>query len=84
MDNSAIASEGGAGIKAAQVLVDQHVQVLLTPRLGENAAAVLRAADIALYATQGQSLQANLQAYRSGELTALADIHPGFHGQGGN
>ena len=38
IDNSAAASTGGAGIKAAQIIVDNKADVLLTPRLGENAA----------------------------------------------
>ena len=38
IDNSAAASQGGAGIKAAQTVVDQNVEALLTPQCGENAA----------------------------------------------
>ena len=32
LDNSAAASTGGAGIKAAQTIVDNNANVLLTPR----------------------------------------------------
>ena len=34
IDNSAAASTGGAGIKAAQIIVDNKASALLTPRLG--------------------------------------------------
>ena len=51
LDNGAVASTGGAGIKAAQTIVDHNVSVLLTPRCGENAAAVLKAAEIKIYKT---------------------------------
>ena len=44
LDNSAAASTGGAGIKAAQMIVDHKVNALLAPRCGENAANVLKAA----------------------------------------
>jgi Uncharacterized conserved protein len=36
LDNSAAASTGGAGIKAAQMIADNKVNILLTPRLGEK------------------------------------------------
>ena len=83
LDNSAAASQGGAGIKAAQILVDHGTKVLLTPRCGENAAAVLKAADIELYKTIGDSVEENLRAFQAGELPELNDIHPGFHNPGG-
>ena len=83
LDNSAAASQGGAGIKAAQILVDHEIKVLLTPRCGENASAVLKAADIELYKTSGDSVEENLRAFKAGELPKLNDIHPGFHNHGG-
>lgn len=46
LDNSAAASQGGAGIKAAQIIVDNKVSVLVTPRSGENAAEVIKSANI--------------------------------------
>lgn len=42
LDNSAAASQSGAGIKAAQTIVDNRVDVLITPRCGENAAGLIR------------------------------------------
>ena len=51
VDNSAAASQGGAGIKAAQAIVDNQVSALLTPRCGENAAQVIQAANIKIYKT---------------------------------
>lgn len=83
LDNSAIASEGGAGIKAAQTIVDNQVSALLTPRCGENAAAVLKTAEISMYKTVSTSLQETLRAFQEGELVLLEEIHPGFHNHGG-
>lgn len=84
LDNSAAASQGGAGIKAAQIIVDNQVKVLLTPRCGENAAEVLNAAKIKLYKTINDSLQDNINAFNEGKLSLLEKIHAGFHGRGGN
>ncbi|MGI6751141.1 MAG: NifB/NifX family molybdenum-iron cluster-binding protein [Anaerovoracaceae bacterium] len=79
IDNSAIASTGGAGIKAAQSIVDNNVEVLLTPRCGENAAQVLNAAGIKIYKTKKGLAMENIDAFISGNLSLLDEIHPGFH-----
>lgn len=79
-DNSAAASQGGAGIKAAQLVVDNKVDALLTPRCGENAAAVIKAANIKIYKTINDSIRDNLKAFKEGKLFLLEDIHAGFHG----
>lgn len=82
--NSAAESRGGAGIKAAQTIVDNKTDVMLTPRSGENAAEVLTTANIKLYRTINDSIEDNIKAYNDGELVQLKDIHPGFHNTGGN
>ena len=84
LDNSAAASQGGAGIKAAQLLVDNGAEAILTPRLGENAAQVFQAAHVLLYKTDGDSLMDNLAAFQANGLEQLTEIHPGVHGHGGN
>jgi len=84
IDNSAAASQGGAGIKAAQTIVDNNVSAVLTPRCGENAAEVIKAASIKIYKTFNDSVMDNIDALNNGKLSLLADIHPGFHGHGGN
>jgi predicted Fe-Mo cluster-binding NifX family protein len=84
IDNSAAASTGGAGIKAAQMIVDNKANALLTPRLGENAADVLKAAEIKVYKTATASAKDNIDAFIAGKLPLLDEFHPGFHGQVGN
>ncbi len=83
LDNSAAASQGGAGIKAAQAIVDEGVNVLIAPRCGQNAAEVIKAAHIKIYKTQEGSSLDNLTALMEGKLAVLEDIHPGFHNHGG-
>ncbi|HRY12838.1 MAG TPA: NifB/NifX family molybdenum-iron cluster-binding protein [Syntrophomonadaceae bacterium] len=81
--NPAAMSQGGAGIKAAQTVVDSQAKVLLTPRCGENAAQVVAAAGIKMFKTVNDSIQDNIDAYKGSGLSPLEDFHPGFHGQGG-
>ncbi|HPE16412.1 MAG TPA: NifB/NifX family molybdenum-iron cluster-binding protein [Oscillospiraceae bacterium] len=83
LSNAAAASQGGAGIKAAQAVVDSGATALLTPRCGENAAAVLKAADVKLYQTAAGSAMENVTAFLAGKLPPLGEIHAGFHGRGG-
>jgi len=83
LDNSAAASQGGAGIKAAQTIVDNNVGALLTPRCGENAAAVIKAANVKIYKTINDSIIDNINALNEGKLALLDDIHAGFHNHGG-
>ncbi len=82
IDNSAAASQGGAGIKAAQLLADKGVKAVITFRCGENAAEVLKPAEITLYkAVEGTAFD-NIEKFRLEELSLLNDIHPGFHNHG--
>lgn len=78
--NPAADAEGGAGLQAAQFVVDGGAKVLLTVRCGENAAEVLQGADIAIYKTEGSSAAENLEAFRAGELSVLTHFHAGYHG----
>ena len=77
--NPAANAEGGAGVKAAQFVVDQNANVLITVRGGENAAEVLLAADILIYKAQGSMAQENLAAFLEGKLEKLQSFHAGFH-----
>ena len=83
IDNSAAASTGGAGIKAAQTIVDNKANALLTPRCGQNAADVIKSADIEIFKTTSASAKDNITAYIDGKLPLLDEIHAGFHGHGG-
>jgi predicted Fe-Mo cluster-binding NifX family protein len=84
LENTAATSQGGAGIKAAQMIVDNKVEVLLTPRCGQNAADVIQGANINIFKTTGGSVADNIEAYEKGKLSPLNEIHSGFHRHGGN
>jgi|LSQX01.3.fsa_nt_gb nitrogen fixation NifU-like protein len=84
IENSAAASAGGAGIKAAQLIVDSKASAVLTPRCGGNAAEVLEAAGIKMYKTVSAPIKENIEAFAAGTLSLLDEIHPGLHRHGGN
>lgn len=83
INNDAMNAQGGAGIKAAQLLVDQNIDAIISPRLGQNAFEVINAADIKIYESEGKSLKDNLDKLKNGKLSPLNDIHEGFHHTGG-
>jgi len=82
IENTAASSQGGAGIKAAQIVADSGAKALLTPRCGENAAEVINSAEIKIYKICNESIQDNINAFKEGKLDLLDEIHAGFHGHG--
>jgi predicted Fe-Mo cluster-binding NifX family protein len=68
VENPAVDAHGGAGIQAAQFVVDQGAEVVITGRVGPKAMNVLKAADIPVYIFQGDTPRSALEAFRSGEL----------------
>ena len=84
IENSAATSTGGAGIKAAQIIVDNKANALLTPRLGAKAADVLKPAEVKIYRTTTTPVKDNIDDFIADKLPLLDKTHAGFHGHGGN
>ena len=80
VENTAAMSQGGAGVKAAQIVVDNSVTKVITPQLGENAFHVLNSADIEIYKSEKGSLEDNIKLLKDGQLRLLSSIHRGHHG----
>lgn len=78
--NPATESPSGAGIKAAQTIVDSGANVLLTIRCGKNAHDVLKGADIKVMEAASGSAKDNIKAYLEGKLSELENIGDGHHG----
>lgn len=79
IDNSAAASQGGAGIKAAQTIVDSGAEALITFRCGENAAEVIKGGNVKMYKAIDDTIQKNIDSLIEGKLPLLYEIHEGFH-----
>lgn len=79
LDNSAVAEMGGAGIKAAQSIVDNSCETLITMHLGENAADVLKPADVKMIRGKSGTVKENIELYNKGKLSELTEIHKGYH-----
>ena len=76
LENIAQFSSGGAGIKAAQIIVDSGANVVLTERCGENAANVLKKAGVALYqVNENTKVEKAINDFLQDKLPLLLEHH---------
>ncbi|MBP2030151.1 putative Fe-Mo cluster-binding NifX family protein [Methanohalophilus levihalophilus] len=77
--NPAISATGGAGIQAAQEIVRQNANVLLTGNIGPNAHQVLSTAGINVFELEGNTVEEAVKMYNAGELQVLSEPNSAAH-----
>ena len=82
IDNGATAAAHGAGVRAAQTVIDSGAKAVITGNIGPNAMEVLTAAGISIYAGDERTVGELLEAYKSGSLPPLAEPRPKHFGLG--
>ena len=84
--NPALSASGGAGIQAAQYLVSQGVQAIVSGNVGPNAFQVLSAAGIPVYVSAEGTVRQAAEGFQAGQLKAVnaptAPSHIGLGGRG--
>ncbi|MGD8286638.1 MAG: NifB/NifX family molybdenum-iron cluster-binding protein [Desulfobacterales bacterium] len=83
LDNGAAALGGGAGLQAAQMVVDAGVKAVITGNIGPNAINVLKVAGIKAYHCGPGSVRKALQKYRDGSLQETSGYKVGVQSGGG-
>ena len=83
VSNPAVDAHGGAGIQAAQFVVGQGAKAVITGRVGPNAMDVLKAADVAVYIFQGDTVCQALEAFKAGTLERQTESLGRGGGRGG-
>ncbi len=81
--NPALDAPGGAGVQAAQTVLQYGVGAVIAPSLGPNAFRVIQAAGIPVYRMEGATVRDVLAAFKAGQLTRLespGDDHIGIGG----
>ncbi|HJH25838.1 MAG TPA: dinitrogenase iron-molybdenum cofactor biosynthesis protein [Methanophagales archaeon] len=68
MPNEAIAAPGGAGIQAAQTVVNKGANVLISGNIGPNAFQVLSTADVKIATGAYGTVKEAVEMYKSGKL----------------
>lgn len=82
VDNAAQANAGGAGIAAAQLVIDSGVAAIITGQVGPNAMDVLNHTDIVLYQGIPGTVFENIVAFNQQKLTPIAGSGPAHAGMG--
>ncbi|MGD9046547.1 MAG: NifB/NifX family molybdenum-iron cluster-binding protein [Anaerolineae bacterium] len=82
--NPAMSQGGGAGIQAAQFVVNQGAETVLTGNLGPNAFDVLQAAGVQGYLVSEGTVGQAVAAFQAGQLQPMAGANVAAHaGMGG-
>ncbi len=84
VENSGLDAAGGAGIQAAQTIVNRDIDVVLTGNIGPNAFNVLSAAGIKTVTGVSGTVKDVVEKYKRGQLpeTDKATVK-GHFGKGG-
>lgn len=78
MENPGFTCQQGAGVKAAQFILDTGIQALLSPRCGKNAMEILELAGIKVYKTESLDVKENIDLYKNSKLATIDDLESGF------
>jgi predicted Fe-Mo cluster-binding NifX family protein len=70
LENPSISARGGAGVQAAQFVIDQGAEAVIAGNFGPNAFAVLNAAGVSVYRFDGGSVRQAVEACAAGKLVA--------------
>jgi len=66
--NSAAGASGGAGIQAAQFVIEKGAEAVLTGNVGPNAMEVLQAANVRVYPVWTGTVRQAVEAFKQGQL----------------
>jgi predicted Fe-Mo cluster-binding NifX family protein len=72
VDNPALAAPGGAGIQAAQFVIERGASAVITGNVGPNAFSVFRSAGIPVFTGQGETVGDAVEAFKKNELREVS------------
>ena len=82
--NPGAMASGGAGIQAAQFVVDRKTDVVLTGHLGPNAFDALNSSGVQMFIGVTGTVQNAINQFQAGQLTAVSSpTTPAHAGMGG-
>jgi predicted Fe-Mo cluster-binding NifX family protein len=83
VENPAANATGGAGIQAAQFVVERGAQAVVTGNVGPNAFQVLQPAGVPVYLFGGGTVRQAVETYKAGELSTTGGAsRPAHAGMG--
>ena len=69
--NTAVTESGGAGIRAAELVIEHGAEAVITGNVGPNAQRVLDAAGVAVYLKGDGTVGEAIEAYRNNGLRLM-------------
>ncbi len=79
LSNPAVAAGGGAGVQAAQYVVQEGAQAVITGNVGPNAFQVFQAAGVPVYLSPGGTVRQAVEAFKRGALPPLGQATAPAH-----
>ncbi|MCF6464377.1 NifB/NifX family molybdenum-iron cluster-binding protein [Clostridium sp. Cult2] len=79
-ENKGESSSGGAGIAAAQQLIDESVEIVISGNVGPNAFTLLESSNIKMYKGESISCKLLIEMYREGKLEEIKESGPSRKG----
>jgi len=83
INNEGQAATGGAGIAAAQQMVDEDVEIILTGNMGPNAFNVVKGSDIKIYRIGNVTVEKAVQLFLDAKLENISEAGAAHFGMGG-
>ena len=80
LPNSASAAAHGAGVGAAQFVMNQGAHAVITGNVGPNAFHVLNSANVPVYVCDGGTVAEAIAAFKTGALKTTGAATAGGHG----
>ncbi|NLW22568.1 MAG: diguanylate cyclase [Tissierellia bacterium] len=82
IENKGQISEGGAGVAAAQQIIHEGVDVVITGNVGPNAFNLFKNSDIKVYPCESIKVERAIQLFKEGSLDELNQPGPAHGGMG--
>lgn len=82
VENTSMRESGGAGIKSAQLIAGENVDILLSGAVGPNAFEVLKQFGIRVYRYVPGTVDENLKLFKGGKLEEIS-VPENISGRGG-
>ena len=80
IENTAASASGGAGTAAAQAMIDNDVEVIITGNMGPNAYGVFSGSDIKVYRCTSVPLENAVQLFLDSKLEQISKAGPAHAG----
>lgn len=80
IDNKGQLADGGAGIAAAQQMIDEDIDVIITGSMGPNAFDIIKNSGLKAYQCQQVACREALKLYSEGKLPELGEAGPSHMG----